>query len=209
VLEIGSGQGLAGIVASKCGPPADLWLTDVSFKSLDAINANLRLNSGVEMPSSRQTVVRTAFLDWDKEGSVVEESEEVDLIQPDLPSQKANSAGSGVLPPSMTFDIIIAADIIYSTEIKGVVDVIERRLSKGGLAIIICPAAKHRFGVTEFERLLDESTLLVDERVLLKHGDPAVSWMWPPPSDSDVPGAQHQGDLHIYTFTLYIIKRAS
>jgi predicted nicotinamide N-methyase len=96
ILELGSGTGLVGILASKLGPPACVALTDGDEQAMTLLEENLA-NPFNAVDSS---IAKSRFLCWGKDVHTFTE-----WCQQSWPSDHH------------TFDIIVAGDVMYKKEL--------------------------------------------------------------------------------------------
>lgn len=151
VLGLGSGQGLAALVAAQCGA-TQVVMTDGSAKSVKLLRENIALNAEVGCEMRAHTLV------WDASGG--------------------GACAEGCGDPDGRFELIVAADCTYEggQYSDDLLATIRRRLSRTGRAVLISPSAAHRAGVatlldaleheTHSLRILRSSTLGVDAPLL-------------------------------------------
>lgn len=131
VLELGSGLGLPGLIASKYA--AETVLSDCSEDVVENLTANIKANT-----SNQQTTAvkasgvtsgscRAMLLDWTK-----------------------LKASSDVQPE---YDVVLGSDCIYMVDMADLVaSVVAHSLKPGGFALLVFP--QDRPGVPEFVKLM-------------------------------------------------------
>ena len=143
VLEIGAGVGMLGLVCARLHASA-VCLTDVFQPIIDNLHINVQLNKSGSVPLC-------AGVPHMQKNAAIPQTCDVSIRSLDwycIGDQTRKDA----LGDSQKFDIIVGSDLICSVECAyGVVDSIKNYLSIEGIAIIINPIEKHRWGV---EKLL-------------------------------------------------------
>ena len=143
VLELGSGLGLPGIVAAACAPASScVVLTDCVAEVLATLDANVRANA---VASGASAVA--VELDWRELDAGAQRIIEA--------SGGGDSGDDMATAERVTFDVLLAADLIYMVEMATLLaDVICRFLAPNGVVLAIFPANRH--GVEEFFAIMEE-----------------------------------------------------
>ena len=154
VLGLGSGRGLAALVAAHCGA-AEVTMTDGSASSVKLLRENIALN--VTAGCSCDDICAHTLV-WDAAGG--------------------GDCGDGRGDVDGRFDLIVAADCAYegAEYSRDLLATISRRLGETGRAVLVSPSAAHRAGMAtlldalEREahslRMVRSSTLGVDAPLL-------------------------------------------
>lgn len=116
ILELGSGTGLVGMLASKLGPPACVALTDGDDQAMALLAENVQ-NPFNCIDSS---VAKSKFLWWSEEIAAFRE-----WCQQSWPIEFADN---------VTFDIIVAGDVMYKTNLPKIFfETVDTLLSETGV----------------------------------------------------------------------------
>jgi len=157
VLEIGSGVGLAGLAAARCGA-AEVFVTDIDGPALRCARENAAKN-GLE---GRVTVTR---LDWAEPPilrSAGPAEEETVAKAPEAgESEAADAVEEEEVRLRAPFDVMVAADIVNADGLSELVlRMVELYLSDAGIFIMVCPQPRHRHRVDTLRALLFASPRL-------------------------------------------------
>jgi predicted nicotinamide N-methyase len=151
VLELGSGVGLCGLLASKLGA-AHVTLTDFEESLLDALDRSVEAND--------VTNASVCALDWTKE-----------LIYEDTQTPNPNHA----LLTDATFDVLIGSDVLYEPQhVAALPACVARRMKRDGYCILI-NATRYASMFDDLLAACEKTNLRVD-RIELAHAPKRKSW---------------------------------
>ena len=97
ILELGSGTGLLGMVASKLGKPASVVLTDGDGETMNLLQQNLKN----PFNAIDEATAKAAILQWGEEQEVFHK-----WLRRSFPEQNDTK-----------FDLILAGDVMYKNEL--------------------------------------------------------------------------------------------
>ena len=139
VLEIGAGVGMLGLVCARLHATS-VCLTDVFQPILDNLYMNVQLN---------RSDFESLFQDTPNLSEPAAIPQDCDVSVKSLDWYKiGNQTRSDALDEKQKFDLIVGSDLICSVQCAyGVVDSIHNYLSMDGIAVIVNPIEKHRWGV--------------------------------------------------------------
>ena len=144
VLELGAGsQALPSLVCACCvgGPPHRVIATDAIAATLEQIRYHVGLNSRPQQPPPPTTTfLETYPLDWTKTSQLDTLLHEQELAH--------------------TVDIILAADVLYGTDlVPALVTVIDRLVSYDRDSRVILATREGRDGIAEFRDRMTNTTI--------------------------------------------------
>ena len=145
-LEIGAGCGLVGLVAARIqreSTKASGNETDKSIGVEDGTHGRTIITdfNPTVLENARQNV---------KLNSVIAEVTKLDFYEQTGKNEQGWLDGDGAVRPQV--DIVLAADVICQpSDARAAAKTIRDVLKPGGVALVVCADAKHRFGVDHFE----------------------------------------------------------
>jgi hypothetical protein len=191
ILEIGAGLGAGGlgvaVLARHLNRAVSVRITDFDVSAVDMICSSVRCNMLVPTSDAAHVSAEGHVLDWDR--------------LDDFRDRCGHS----------TYDLVIGAEVVHEkSHAAGVLGAVRQLMSKHGRAILVNGAPKHRFGVAEFQEMLDNDDDLVYEltpvRSELTVGMESlqddmlalqlytISWRLHPPP----PSKEHEEELQVF-----------
>ena len=176
ILEIGAGLGAGGlgvaVLARHLRRFAQVNITDCDPNAVDVIESSITCNA-LAPALGAQKVLSTAHQGCDDPVPTQSESESAGKNKDGETSFDRVECRASVFDwdqiasykeryGDMKYDMILGAEVVHElSHAAGVHRAISDLLAPDGVAIMVCGAAKHRFGVVEFQDMLRNDKLLV------------------------------------------------
>lgn len=183
VLELGSGLGLSGLTLAKLGLPGlTVTLTDI----VPSIVRNLLLSASLNRITTGEPLnVRACLCDWGVESNLGEAHSAHGWPGVEMNSSTDESNGGkaaspkevpgaiDMLPQGETFDLVLAADVLYEPDHPALLaGVLKRRLRAGGRFYAVCSIRQLTLLedlLTRLEELCEEVAVTPEDTEGLEH----------------------------------------